>query len=148
MPDPSSLSHCVTAHVRADAEAAFRFLADPIALGGWSLGCMRTRPEGDDGLHTGESLFDGAQGWFRIASDPARLAVDYGVGMPDALKWRIAAQVLRPEACDLPPGTCYVSLIAWRPAGMTDERWRRLCSAHDTEILLIKAQIETGYRPG
>jgi hypothetical protein len=148
MHDPAALSHCTTALVQADAEAAYHFLADPIALGGWSLGCMHTRPDGDDGLHTGESLFDGGQGWFRITADPDRLAVDYGVGTPQALKWRIAARVVRPEACDLPAGTCYVSLIAWRPSGMAEERWRRLCFAHETEILLIKAQIESGYRPG
>ncbi|WP_293853237.1 hypothetical protein [uncultured Alsobacter sp.] len=147
MSDPAALSHCATAHVMAEADAAFRFMADPIALGGWSLGCMRTRPDGDDGLHTGESLFDGGRGWFRIQADPERLTVDYGLGTPQALAWRIAAQVVRPERCALPAGTCYVSLIAWRPAGMADERWRRLCSAHETEILLIKAQIESGYRP-
>jgi hypothetical protein len=33
--------------------------------------------------------------------------------------------------------------IAWRPAGMEDERWERLCAAHEAEIFLIKAQIET-----
>jgi hypothetical protein len=147
MTDPASLSHCATAHVEAAAEVAFRFLADPVALGGWSLGCMQTRPDGADGLHTGISLFDGAQGWFRIDADPVRLTVVYAVGTPGTLKTRISARVTPAAACDLPAGTCYVSMIAWRPAGMPADRWRRLCSAHDTEILLIKAQIESGYRP-
>jgi len=147
MTDPLALSHCVTAHVAAEADAAFRFLADPLALGGWSLGCMRTRPDGTDGLHTGESLFDGAQGWFRIDADPDRLTVDYAVGRAEALRTRISARVLRPEALELPRGSCYVTLVAWRPAAMPADRWRRLCAAHETEILLIKAQIESGYRP-
>src|SRR3954469_17832536 len=62
----SSISTTVTALVAADAQVAFRFLADPLALGGWSLGCMGTQPDGRDGLYRGRSLFDGAVGWFEI----------------------------------------------------------------------------------
>ena len=37
---------------------------------------------------------------------------------------------------------CYVSLSAWRPARMVDERWAQLCAAHEAEIWIIKARIE------
>ena len=36
-------AHCVTALVNVPAAKAFAFLADPLSLGTWSLGCMRTR---------------------------------------------------------------------------------------------------------
>jgi hypothetical protein len=36
-------AHCVTALVNVPAAKAFEFLADPLSLGTWSLGCMRTR---------------------------------------------------------------------------------------------------------
>jgi hypothetical protein len=33
-------------------------------------------------------------------------------------------------------------MTAWRPTDMLDARWHRLCVTHDTEILLIQAQLE------
>ena len=143
----SSVSTIVTALVAADAQVAFRFLADPLALGGWSLGCMGTQPDGRDGLYRGRSLFDGAVGWFEIEPHPGLLVIDYLVGTQELRKKRISARVIPASECDLPEGECYVSLIAWRPASMTEPRWQRLCAAHEAEIWLIKAQIESGYRP-
>jgi hypothetical protein len=32
-------------------------------------------------------------------------------------------------------------LMAWRPAGMEEARWHRLCASHEAEILLIREQI-------
>jgi hypothetical protein len=31
---------------------------------------------------------------------------------------------------------------------MDDDRWARLCAAHEAEVWLIKAQVESGHRPG
>jgi hypothetical protein len=31
--------------------------------------------------------------------------------------------------------------MAWRPAGMEDSRWHRLCTSHEAEILLTQEQI-------
>jgi len=38
-------------------------------------------------------------------------------------------------------GECLATLLAWRPAGMTDDRWRRLIVTHETEMLLVRDQL-------
>lgn len=144
---PLPLSHIATALIEAPAEPTFAFLADPLALGGWSLGCMRTEPTDLPGVFTGWSLFDGGQGWFEIVSDPERLFIDYHVGTRDRRVPRISARVVPGAVCGLGVNQCYASLIAWRPPAMAADRWLRLCSAHETEIWLIKEQIESGARP-
>lgn len=136
------LSHVATRHVRAPADAAFRFLSDPIALGGWSLGCFATEPADQPELFTGRSLIDGSQGWFRIDADAERLVVDYLVGQPDRLQRRIFARVAPGSDLGLPDDTCLVSLCAWRSADMDDARWKSLCALHEAEIVLIQGQIE------
>jgi hypothetical protein len=132
----------ITRQVGAPAEAAFRYLCDPIALGRWSLGCFDTQPAEEPGLYTGRSLIDGGQAWFRIESDSARLLIDYLVGAPDRLVRRISVRIVPGAELDLPAETCLVSLIAWRAAGMSDERWRRVQALHEAEIILIAGQIE------
>jgi len=143
---PLPLSHIATALVAAPAEAVFDFLADPLTLGRWSLGCMRTEPTDLDGVFTGWSLFDGGQGWFEIAADRARLWIDYAVGTRERRLPRISARIVPGPVCGLDADRCYASLIAWRPDGMAPDRWIRLCSAHETEIWLIKEQIESAAR--
>lgn len=134
--------HCVGRYVRAPAEAAYRFLTDPIALGRWSLGCFDVAPDPATGLHRGESLFDGAPGWLRIAGDPATGLVDFHVGAPDDLRPRIFARVVDGAVLGR-PGECLVVLTAMRAAGMADARWARLKASHEAEIWLIAEQIET-----
>ncbi len=141
------LSHVATALIEVPAEAAFSFLIDPLALGEWSLGCMRTQPTDRAGVYTGWSLFDGSQAFFEIVADADRLLIDYHVGTPEKRAPRISARVVRGPVCGLTEAQCYASLVAWRPQGMAADRWARLCSAHETEIWLIKEQIETRLRP-
>ncbi|MGH6922159.1 MAG: hypothetical protein ACRED5_00165 [Propylenella sp.] len=142
-----SRGHMTTWHVRATADAAFRYLCDPIALGHWSLGCFDTQPAEEPGLYTGRSLIDGSQAWFRIDADPARLLIDYLVGAPDRLVRRISARIVPGAELSLPAETCLVSLIAWRPAGISDENWRRVQALHEAEIILIAGQIERDSAP-
>ena len=137
-----SPGHMTTRHVRAPAGAAFLYLSDPLTLGRWSLGCFDTEPAGEAGLYAGRSLIDGGQTWFRIDADASRLVIDYLVGTPDTLVRRISARVIPGAELDLPQATCLVSLCAWRSAGMSDDRWRRLCTLHEAEIILIGEQIE------
>ncbi len=149
MPDPFRLSHVATVRVAAPAAAVFAFMTDPVALGGWSLGCMDTRPDpaAGPGVHTGRSLYDGGQGWFAIDADPARLTVDYRLGAPPTLVPRISARVVPGPVTGDADGACLLTLVAWRTAGMDDDRWARLCAAHEAEVWLIKAQVESGHRP-
>ncbi|MGV0875901.1 hypothetical protein V6767_02005 [Martelella sp. FLE1502] len=141
-------AHSVTAVIEVPAAFAFSFMADPIALGRWSLGCMNTRPTGDREIHAGTSLFDGSESHFAIDADLARLIVDYHVGEPGQLLPRISARVIKPEICGLPESYCALTLSAWRARDMDAARWHRLCATHETEILLIKAQCEAAYLRG
>jgi hypothetical protein len=139
----NGLSHSATLRVDVAADAAFDFLADPLQLGRWSLGCFGTEAAGEPGLYTGISLYDGARGWFRIDADGSRHIVDYHVGDAASQVPRVSARVVPGPVCGLPPTACYVTLTAWRVHGMDDARWSRLCAAHEAEIWLIKSQIET-----
>lgn len=139
-----ALSHAVTQHVQAPPDAAFAYLADPIALGRWSLGCFDTEAVGK-GLFTGLSLFDDARGYFRIDADREHGRIDYLVGSAERLTHRISALVMPGDSLGYGARASLVTLIAWRPADMSDERWARLCASHDAEIWLIRSQIETRF---
>ena len=138
----TEFAHACTALVEVEAKAAFAFLADAKALGGWALGCWDAK--GDrNGLFHGRSLFSGEETWGRIDADPARLLVDYLIGSrPGDLVLRISARVVPGPVAGRPEDVCLITLMAWRAAGMDDTRWRQLVAAHEAEILLIKGQLE------
>lgn len=138
----SSLAHCATAACDAAADIAFDVVADPARLGSWALGCWDAQPV-DDRTVRGRSLFDGSTSYVRAEPDPAHLSVDFVVGAdPGDLVHRISARVMPGPPLGLDDSRCLVTLLAWRPATMSDERWRRLVASHDAEILLLRAQIE------
>ena len=135
--------YTVSLEVAVPAEAAFRFLCDLEKLGGWALGCFDTRRSGENNdLHQGTSLFDGSRNWVRVETDPNRFLVDYHVGDEETQAPRISARVVPWVLLERSPGTCIVSMTAWRTGGMSDDRWRRLCATHDAEIYLIREQLE------
>lgn len=137
-----SLSHCTTAVCEATAEAAFAFLADPSRLGSWALGCWDAEPVGG-GTVRGASLFDASTAYVRADPEPARLLVDFAVGAdPDELVHRISARVIPGPVLGFDESSSVVTLLAWRPAGMPDDRWSRLVVSHEAEILLLRARIE------
>ena len=138
----SEFSHCTTALINVAAPTAFDFLSDPLLLGTWSLGCMRTQASVPTGPYVGISLYDDSRVWFNIRSHPDALTIDYLVGEPEDLKPRISARVVEGGTCGLGRAQCYVSLTAWRPVSMPSERWIQLCTAHEAEIWLIKARLE------
>jgi hypothetical protein len=141
-------AHCVTALVNVPAAKAFEFLADPLSLGTWSLGCMRIQAAQSGaagepaGPYIGTSLYDDSPASFDVRSHPELLTIDYFVGDAGNLKPRNSVRIIAGDTCDLPDGQCYVSLMAWRPSRMSDDRWAQLCAAHDAEIWIIKARIE------
>lgn len=139
-----SLSHCATAVCGAEAAVAFAVLADPARIGSWALGCWDAELVGERLVH-GTSLFDASATYVRVDPDPGRLAVDFAVGSaPDALVHRISARVLPGAPLGFEPGRSLVTLLAWRPAEMSDDRWARLVTSHETEILLLCARMEQG----
>ena len=133
--------HAAARLCRTSVGQALSHLSTAQGMSRWSLGLWNCR-EQEAGLFTGESLFDGTQGWVRAKTVPGSGIVDYHVGAaPDQLLPRIQAQVIDGPVLGHAAGTCVVTLLAWRPAGMSDERWHRLVVSHEAEIELIQAQL-------
>lgn len=128
------------------APVAYRFLADGAALGRWALGCFDTRPAGA-GLWRGTSLFDGAPTLVRPVGDAKCLVVYYWIG-PDrrSLAPRIMARVVPGSVVGRPRNRSIVTLLAWRDARMTDERWERLVACHEVEVRLVQALLARKHR--
>lgn len=140
----TSLVHATARLCKATPAAALAHLSTQAGMSRWILGLWNCR-QAEPGLFEGTSLFDGATGWVRVSVDIARHQVDYHVGAtPAVLVPRIRAVVTAGERLGHPPGTCLVTLEAWRTGDMADERWARLVHTHETEIELIRAQLEAG----
>lgn len=137
------LCHTVTAEIAVPAESAFRYLADPVKLGLWALGCFDTHSTGKNGLYKGTSLFDGSEAWFRIETDPKRFLIDYHVGDSKQQLPRISTRIVPGPNYGQDAEHCMVSMMAWRTSDMSNHRWQRLCATHDAEILMIQAQLES-----
>lgn len=143
----TGFGHCATGLVNVSAQRAFEFLIDPVSVGTWSLGCMHTRMStAASASHIGFSLYDDSQVGLEIKAHKELLLIDYLVGAVGHLRPRISVRIVAAETCDLPAAQCYVSLMAWRPSQMSQERWSRLCTAHEAEIWLIKARLEVPAR--
>ena len=137
----TALAHAVTAECAVPARRAYAFLADGREVGRWALGSFGARKVGRN-LFRGRSLFDGTEVLYRPVGDAARLIVDYHVGIDArALVPRIMARVVPGEITGRDPGSCLVTLVAWRDASMSEARWQRLIACHATEILLVQALL-------
>lgn len=137
-------SHCHTASIEVDVEArtAFDYLADGLAQGAWTLGAWDRRPAGDD-VVLGTSLFDETEAYVRLVPQVEHLLVSCHVGpAPDRLIPRIWIRVVPGEELERAAGTCVVTIAAWRPAGQSDESWRRTRASHEAEVFLIKGLLE------
>ncbi len=75
--------------------------------------------------------------YVRPVGDEKNLAVHYFVGA--SRKSLVARAYTRVQK--LGARRCRVSLVATRPADMKLERWRRLMTCHETEILLIRSLL-------
>lgn len=136
------LSHGVTVTCAVPAGTAFGFLADPSTLGSWALGCWDAEVV-EPGVVRGTSLFDRSTTCVRVDPDPSTLTVDFAVGGDTAeLVHRISARVVDGAPLGYGASSCLVTLLAWRPAEMNDERWSRVAASHEAEILLLRSRIE------
>lgn len=138
------LAHSVTAQMRAPWQEAFELLSDPLRVGQWALGSWNSAPADARGVYVGTSLLSGEPSWFRVEADREQRLIDYHVGSESAQLPRISARIVAAEHYRGEPGHCLVTITAWRDTQMDDERWRQLCTVHETEILLIKKLLEVG----
>jgi len=137
-------SHISSIVVNRNAEATFGFMADARELNRWSFGTWETKIAGD-GLIEGKSLFDGSTAYVRIEADEARRSIDFHIGSrPEELAPRIVVRVIAGPTLGLAGEQCVLTFVAWRSAGMDDDRWRRLTASHELEVVLIKSLLETG----
>lgn len=137
-------SHITSIVVKKAADAVFSIMADPAKLQRWSFGTWETEIA-DDGLVSGTSIFDGARIFVRIDADAERLSIDYRLGTdPNRLVPRINVRIVPGPNLGLETESCVLSFIAWRAAGMDEDRWRRLTASHEFEVVLLKNLIENG----
>jgi hypothetical protein len=137
-----SLFHMTAALVLVPAPFAFDRLSDADFIGSWSLGSMNLRPVAS-GVYRGISLFDGGESFVEILPTPALGLIDFAVGTLETRVPRISIRVIEAGPLGYGDGSCHVVLQALRSAATPDDRWARTCTTHETEILLIKAQLET-----
>lgn len=137
-------AHHITTFVQTPAAFAFEKLSSAAFVGGWSLGSMRLTPVGN-GVYRGVSLFDGAEAFVEIHPVPEHGLIDFSVGTLESRLPRIFIRVVSGASIGYDEGCSFVSLHAMRATTATDAAWARTCTVHETESLLIKAQLETEY---
>lgn len=140
----TDFAHLAAAQVNVPAEFAFAQLSSPAFVGGWALGSMGLKAVGD-GVFRGESLFDGSAAHVEFLPEQSLGLVDFAVGTAEARSPRIFLRVTPGSVLGHPHSTCLVTLHALRSAAATDERWAQTRTVHETEILLIKAQLERAF---
>ena len=141
------LAHICSVAIDRSAAAAMSFLADPEKLSSWAVGM------GETTVHPGgaiEGAFPGtgAPIWARIDADPGRGTILFHLGSdPGSLVPRIMVRVVPGGDLERDPGSCVVSLVAWRQEAMDDARWEGLKAGHESEILDLKRLIESTACP-
>jgi hypothetical protein len=144
MPVDDPNAHSASIEVAVPAEDAFAFMADGMKQTHWALGSVNRRPLGDN-LFVGESSFDGADLYVKIASYPDLLLVDYSTGpAPDDLTPAVEARIRRGEWLGRDPSASVITLTLWKWAGASDEKWRMHYHLWQTEMHLIRGAIERG----
>lgn len=140
------MSHAHLASTRIDTPANFALtrLADARAVGRWALGSMDFEPLGE-GLWQGVSLFDGSTSIVEIVLHRDLGLIDYHVGSREQRVPRVSIRVTSGADWGMGADRCIAAMTTWRAGWMDDERWRRTCVTHETEVLLFKAQIETAW---
>jgi len=134
--------HTASISVDRDAHAALAYLADGIRMGEWALGSVDREKVGE-GLFVGRSMFDGSRQFIRIQADEAEQLVYYEVGPTGENLRRLAmARVVPGGLLGIGAGRAVVTLMTWRPQGMAEADWQRLCSSHETEMFIIKGKLE------
>lgn len=134
--------HTCSCVVNAPAHRAFEYMADGLRQGEWTFGSWNRRQVAED-TFAGCSMFDGRETFIRIDADAERLLVHYAIGDdPENLQTRNVARIVRGPDLGWGEDRCLVTLLAWRSALMSDDRWKQLCVSHETQMFIIKPRIE------
>lgn len=137
-----SVCHVASTLCTAPAVSAFRYVADVGNVGSWTLGSWGAEMVGE-GLARGTSLFDGSVCFIRTEPDEQRLMIDFLVGdNPDELVMRISVRIVPGSILGHDVGSSILTMLAWRPEAMEENRWAQLCASHDVEIHLLRRMIE------
>ena len=133
--------HTSTTEIIRPARDVMAYLADGMKHNDWALGCLN-RKQIEKNLFVGHSLLDGAETYIRLYPDFENLLILADVG-PDReqLLPRVLIRVIPGNVVNRHPDTCLVSLITWRWE-MSDEQWLKICVSHETEMFIIKSQLE------
>lgn len=140
----SAIVHVAAAEVAVPADYAFDRLSDAAFVGGWSLGSMGLVPHDGD-VFVGTSLFDRSQAFVEIHPVQKLGLIDYSVGSAKHREPRIYIRITDAGTLGWKAGRSIVALHAIRGGAAAPERWAQTCTAHETEILLIKAQLERAF---
>ncbi|WP_299479050.1 hypothetical protein [uncultured Paracoccus sp.] len=140
----SAIVHVASVEVAVPADYAFDRLSDAAFVGGWSLGSMGLAQH-DGEVFVGTSLFDRSQAFVEIHPVRKLGLIDYSVGSASHREPRIYIRITDARMLGWQDSQSIVALHAIRGGAATPERWARTCTAHETEILLIKAQLERAF---
>lgn len=136
--------HLASAVVAAPPQFSMERLSDAAFVGGWSLGSMGLSRHEDD-VYVGTSLFDRSQAFVEIHPSPDLGLIRYAVGDASHRQARIYITVSDAGALGWEAGHSIIALHAIRAGNTPAGRWAQTCTAHETEILLIKSQLEREY---
>ena len=137
------LCHTATLPISAPAQEAFEFMTDAEMMGQWAFGAWGLKPARND-TFIGKSLYEDLEVYCRLNANRDLLQVDYEVGDdPTRLVPRIISRVIPGEHLGMGAGSCLLSMISWRSATVSDERWRLTCASHEAEIFRIRHLIES-----
>jgi hypothetical protein len=144
--DSTSIFHSAAVEAHADWEFSFDYLADPLNLGKWALGCFNTTATDTPDLVVGKSLVSGAKVWVKIVPSKSTGVIDYHVGTEDILAPRVSVRVIPGSSGGRNPDHSLITLQGWRAVEMDDDRWKVTCTSHEVEVLIIKSLIEDKFK--
>ena len=139
------LCHTATLPIGVSAEKTFEFMTNTEMMGRWAFGAWELKPAKGDIL-IGKSLFEDLEVYCRIKANRDILQLDYEVGEdPVHLVPRIISKIIPGEYIGRDADSCLLSMISWRSATASDERWRLTCGSHEAEVFRIRHLVETQY---
>jgi len=134
--------HTSSIEVNVPAQTALDYMSNGIRQGEWTFGSWDRRHVREN-LFVGTSLFDGNETYVRITVDEAHMIVHYHLGDDtENMVPRNMARIVPGSMIGKDDDTCIVSIISWRHAFMSEDRWRQLCLSHEVQMYIIKNRLE------